>query len=133
MNSFNKGLTAAFLMFFFGAGIYFGYYLLAGKGESRSSQAVAEANDAIQKANNAAFERDNLANLIVLNGIFETTDAKGLAQLIAIDNITGDDSFNTNTDDLADLLVLNGLFGNNSATDLAQLIAVNNIIMSRGF
>lgn len=60
---------------------------------------------------------DDLADLIVLQGLFPTstnpnTNAQDLAALIAVDNIVGDGggSFGKDSDDLADLIVLNNLF-----------------------
>ncbi len=60
---------------------------------------------------------DDLADLIVLGGLFPTSsnanqNARDLAGLIAVDNITGGGTSGSfgGSDDLADLIVLNNLF-----------------------
>ncbi|MFA4996295.1 MAG: hypothetical protein WC536_04115 [Patescibacteria group bacterium] len=64
-----------------------------------------------------------------------SSNAKNLASLIAVDNITGSSNgslTNNNTNDLSELIVLGGLFPTSTnptqnARDLAGLIAVNNV------
>lgn len=61
---------------------------------------------------------NNLADLIVLGGLFPTSrnanqNAQDLVGLIAVSNITGGGSggaFTSGTNDLADLIILNNLF-----------------------
>lgn len=81
-----------------------------------------------------AKAQTNLGDLIVVNGLFSDFNTRGLAGLIAVDNLTNDGGVGTmGTGDLGDLIVLNGLFGNGNASNLAGLIAVSNIAGRGGF
>lgn len=77
----------------------------------------------------AEASSSDLADLIVLDGLFGLGDAEDLAGLIAVDSITGGGSFDGGNSDLSELIVLGGLFGGwgSNAEDLAGLIAVDNI------
>lgn len=66
-----------------------------------------------------------------------SNNARNLAGLIAVDDISDDGSFSDGDSDLADLIVLGGLFptssnANTNAKDLAGLIAVDNILGDGG-
>lgn len=81
----------------------------------------------------AAISSGNLGDLLVLDGLFGTGDARDLAGLIAVENATGNGGLGGS--DLGNLIVLNGLFdggggiglGGNNLSDLAGLIAVSNL------
>ena len=110
-------------LFIIGAIAYFSY---AAKNDQDIFNTKAE-----DTSNTTANSDISLADLIVLNGIFNpnmTEDqAKNLAMLIAVDNITKNLD-GQNIDNLANLLVINGLFDHFSARELASLIATDRVI-----
>lgn len=91
---------------------------------------------AVSKAEPAKAEigSSDLGDLLVLDGLFGTGDARDLAGLIAVQNATGGGSLGvTGGNSLGDLIVLNGLFNGggfgfgNNLSGLAGLIAVSNL------